>query len=164
MKGWDEPVREECFRIFGFVEATSFFVSSVKMAGLRSLTPLLRVSTPALRHPAIAYRFLSSSARSAATPSPLPNANQPVSLGSHTTQHHPALPTNVILGGNKTAHWNEATFPNLPPTNYNQGPSALDKASRLFFFTEILRGQSPHSLGLHTFPQRLLAPHFFPLS
>lgn len=28
-------------------------------------------------------------------------------------------------------------------TDYSQGPSALDKASSLFFFTEILRGASP---------------------
>ena len=131
-------LRQRVFRCFRFA-----LPQLIIMAGLRSLAPLLRASAPAVRNPAIAYRFLSSSTRSSATPTPLPNANQPVSLGQHTTQHHPSLPTNIIVGGNKTAHWNEATFPNLPPTNYNQGPSALDKASRLFFFTEILRGEPP---------------------
>ena len=154
VKGWDRRSSRGMFSPENFGGFDSLLQAVYSMAGLRSLAPLLRVSTPVMRNPAIAYRFLSSSSTSHATPTPLPNANQPVSLGAHTTQHHPALPTNVLVGGNKTAHWNEATFPNLPPTNYNQGPSALDKASRLFFFTEILRGtHAIHSLAaIHFLP------------
>jgi len=29
----------------------------------------------------------------------------------------------------------------LPQVDYSKGPSALDKASQLFFFTEIVRGE-----------------------
>ena len=56
-------------------------------------------------------------------------------------QAYPIHSTGVLAGTSdrqERIYW-DAGAPPTPP-DYSKGPSALDKASRLFFFTEIMRG------------------------
>ena len=66
-------------------------------------------------------RLVSTSTTRAATP-----ASGPVSVGSAPAG--PRRPTH-----SESEH--------LPLVDYSKGPSALDKAANVFFFTEILRGE-----------------------
>lgn len=94
------------------------------------LAPLLRAAA------AVPSRHLSSSRLLLATHAP---QTGPTKLPSAPAV--PELGSSVFLGGGKateTAQWNNE----VAAVDYSKGPSALDKASRLFFFTEILRGES----------------------
>jgi hypothetical protein len=62
----------------------------------------------------------------------------PPTITSSPSSPAPATPVN--LGG-----WNTEAV----EVDYSKGPSALDKAARLFFFTEIVRGTSISFLPTH---------------
>lgn len=88
------------------------------------LNPLLRpvVARSILaRVPQPAARLVSTSSARAATP-----ASGPVQVGG------------APAGPKRPTH---AESEHLPLVDYSKGPSALDKAANVFFFTEILRGE-----------------------
>ena len=120
----------------GSPASSEMFAPAFKTAALLARPSALRAAplAPLLRA-AVPSRHLSSSRLLLAThapqtgPTKLPSGSTVADLGS-----------NVIPGGgkaNEAAQWN-----NEVAVDYSKGPSALDKASRLFFFTEILRGES----------------------
>lgn len=103
-----------------FLRASLVGVSSARLAAAR-LAPH-NTRTPTL----IAYRLLSSSSRTQAVPVE-PFRSQPKDY-----LPEPASPKSPSL---------QATFPGENKDPYHGGPSAIEKAVHLFFFTEILRGE-----------------------
>lgn len=105
------------------------------------MSPLLRTMLPTLRAAPVARRFISSTPQHRAT-----EVKEGISLGPHTTITPLTVPSTVLASAAKAAHWNEPGAAPALVDDYSTGPSALDKASRLFFFTEILRGQFRRSM------------------
>lgn len=76
-----------------------------------------------------------------------------------TTKEHPSGMKGASFGDHTAVH-GDAGIPPTSMPDYSQGPSALDKAARLFFFTEIIRG-SQRACSLHFFvPIQLMCVMF----
>ncbi|TFK43760.1 Ndufs8, NADH:ubiquinone oxidoreductase 23 kd subunit [Crucibulum laeve] len=108
----------------------------------------------ALRTPVVARRLLSGSSCSHAEHSP--NSHDPLVSGLSARSHHRAdPPIEYDSKGNEV-------------NPYSAGPSALDKAVHLFFFTEIIRGmwivmenffRPPYTI-MYPFEKGPLSPRF----
>lgn len=80
--------------------------------------------------------FITSPFRSLATPTTSPSP-------SHITPGPPKTPNPADASNRDASHLGSREPEKAVTADYSKGPSALDKASQLFFFTEILRGSSP---------------------
>ncbi|KAG5728485.1 hypothetical protein E4T56_gene19572 [Termitomyces sp. T112] len=118
---------------------------------------ILASRTPSLRSAVLAHRLLSNSAVLRAKHSHPPNSHDDLksNLSEHLDHHAPS-PEPIY-----DAHGNE-----LNP--YQNGPSAIDKAVHLFFFTEIIRGmwivlenffRPPYTI-MYPFEKGPLSPRF----
>lgn len=107
------------------------------VAAVDSIMFALSTSRTLLRPHTNLIRLISTSNR--VTAIPVSSSNTPLSLlGTHTTIHSPAAIA-AAHEPNLSPNWSREQLAQLE--DYSKGPSALDKASRLFFFTEILRGE-----------------------
>lgn len=89
-------------------------------------------------------RNLTTNSTNKASHSPSTGPLNPPSPAPHSTTA-PQLDNSIITGGGKAGLTNQWDVNNQVYPDYSKGPSALDKASRLFFFTEILRGRPFYS-------------------
>ncbi|KEI42261.1 uncharacterized protein L969DRAFT_14465 [Mixia osmundae IAM 14324] len=96
------------------------------------LSALSRTSVPAAQH--LARRALHASARAHLAEHVGPTQITSKGTRSNSPPHSSAV--NAGTAG-QTQHWET---PVASDVDYSKGPSALDKAARLFFFTEIARG------------------------
>lgn len=101
---------------------------------LVGLQPYMRATNahPHLRATLQTHRLLSSSSCSHAQHAPA-NQNHASNTGEHSHRHNHTAPLVQDAEGRE-----------VDP--YKDGPSALDKAVHIFFFTEIVRGMVPVSL------------------
>lgn len=109
-------------------------------------------------------RTLSTSARLAASP-----VTGPTIVSTPLHDQHPKNPMDATTMNAQTAQSvNMDSQPTMPLPDYSKGPSALDKASQLFFFTEILRGmwivlenffRPPYTI-MYPFEKGPLSPRF----
>jgi len=100
---------------------------------LMGLSPRLHLAAPSLSlRSSLAHRLMSTSTRSLAQYAP----------GPATKTSHDGLTSDIENRSSRVAPRHEPIFDaqgnELDP--YKGGPSAIDKAVHLFFFTEIIRG------------------------
>jgi NADH dehydrogenase (ubiquinone) Fe-S protein 8 len=138
---------------------TSLLTNTLRQHATSSLRPSI-VPLPL----AYARSFHSSPRRLLATPTTGPQTISSGKPGSIKTPHPIEASTKsaqdegsrTVSDGSNRASGMSTTSPGaMTYPDYSKGPSALDKASQLFFFTEIVRGECWASAMLHIAMERI---------